>query len=332
MEWDQFVDLATRHRVRAWIAHRVQTYAPHALPTSVLDHLIRVLHRNKLRAEAMRGELYRISKALSDRSIACIPMKGIDLAFRLYSDPGVRPFEDMDLLIPENQIDEAISSMKSLGYEIPDALLPPAWVRRFHFHLPMLHSEKNIFVELHWTLTDRYILSKSATDAAWKSASHCPENIWRLHPELYAIYLLLHLAKHGCLNERLVRHPSPYPALHPYSDLRLIWILDLCELIRKECLSVDSIITRAKTFGCENHVSNGLTLVDRLFPQSHRFHMQNATRTEERLIERKIKDKLIRRAESDIMDGQMLPKQSPWVLRTNRRLHVRPIRVISRGS
>ena len=258
-------------------------------------------------------------------------MKGVDLAFRLYSDPGVRPFEDMDLLIPETQVDDAISILKSLGYAIPDALLPSAWVRRFHFHIPMYHPEKKIFIELHWMLTDRYLLSKNATDEAWESASRRPDNTLRLRPELYSVYLLLHLAKHGCLNDRLARHPSPYPALHPYSDLRLMWILDICELIRIERISVNSVITKARTLGCESHVSNGLTLINKLFPGSLRYPMNHVHRTEERLLERKIKDKLMRNAEAEIMYGQVLPKQPPWILRTNRRLHIRPIRVISRG-
>lgn len=321
--WAILGRLAGQHRVEAWLSQRMDDGGVHAPPS---EQWTRQRHSQKLRMAAMHRDYTTMVQRFTAVGITAIPLKGIDLAVRIYPDPGLRPFEDLDVLIPSHQIDVARTVMLDLGYRVPDALLPVSWIRRFHFHLPFLHPDTRTFVELHWALADGHTLPAAATEQAVRESAatgHLPD-------DLYAVYLLAHLGKHGCLNQRLAGYPEPGLALHPFSDVRLIWFVDLCLLLQRTSLTVDAIEQRADALGITTSTRTGLYLLHHLFP-SFAAGIAPPQPGKEGLIERTIKNKLLRDMKHALDHDSSFPSRLPWILRTHPRLHVRPIRAFSHG-
>lgn len=54
--------------------------------------------------------------ALAAAGISCCVLKGLDFATRLYPSPALRPFRDVDLLVPRDSYRDADRTIQSLGF------------------------------------------------------------------------------------------------------------------------------------------------------------------------------------------------------------------------
>ena len=106
-------------------------------------------------------ELSRILTAFNPQSpipntqhpIPVILLKGVALAATLYSSIGLRPMSDLDLLVPEERLAEAVARLKALGYVEPYPEMAPGLnaLAGHHVHLQG-GQDVPVAVELHWTL------------------------------------------------------------------------------------------------------------------------------------------------------------------------------------
>jgi len=105
----------------------------------------------------LTGEILRILDAFSRSGVQCIPLKGPVLSYRLYGDATVRRSSDLDVLVDETSIQEAVSLVEGLGYSIENNLwserkcLHKRLIRSAH-HLNFIHKTKQYRLELHWRL------------------------------------------------------------------------------------------------------------------------------------------------------------------------------------
>lgn len=324
-------ELAARHRVDGFIGARLNALPTDATPAELREPFVRALHRHKLRALGALRERDRILEAFAGNNIDCIVLKGADLAFRIYADPGARPFEDLDLLVHEDDVDTTCEVLRNLDYEIPRDLLPSSLIRKVHFHLPFLHRDGRAFVEIHWQLVDRQTLSPDTLDDVWSGSTTCPEG-WRiLEPATYAAYLAVHLSKHGVLNPHIATHPRALEILlHPWADCRLIWFIDLWQLAERHSLEPADILEAAEKMGCNAQAEQALRFVVKLFPACP-WNLPAAPAPEKQgRISQSITDRLLRRILADLDQDIPAAGDSPWLLTTNKRLHIRPIRMFTR--
>ena len=328
-EWKAFTAAAGRQRVLGMAACRLSDAMLAEAPDEVQKRLERARHGHRLRALAAFGEVDRIHAALAAAGIPCVPFKGADLARRVYPDAAMRPFEDLDLLVPERDLAKARHVMQGLGYREPSSLLPFTLLRRFHFHLPMLHVRTGILVELHWRLADRRTLAMPAR-ALFEGAHPQPGAPHLVLPaEVYAVYLCAHLGKHGYLNGRICRHARARDlVVHTWSELRLIWFVDLYLLMQRHDLSPETILARARTYGGEAAALDALGLCRALFPGVQTLAPGRQTLARERPLERRVKDRLLARMCGDLDGDGGLDAGLPWLLRTNKLIHVRPVRLL----
>jgi hypothetical protein len=123
------------------------------------------LHCSRSQAVAQQTVAWGLMTTLESHDIPTLPLKGPFLSERLYGDPGLRISNDIDLMVPAHQIQNAIQLLEEAG-----------WVRpRMGNALPLLHQvlvhPAGIRLELHWRLSwyeDRYadeILTRSSIDA-----------------------------------------------------------------------------------------------------------------------------------------------------------------------
>lgn len=328
-ETETFLRMARHHRVEGLVLERLASQTGPRIPAPIEEALRRSFHGSKLRHVVFREEWIRIAGTLRGRGIDCMPLKGIDIAHTLYPDPGIRPCDDIDLLVREGDAAAAGRALRDLGYESPRTLLPPAIVKRFHFHLLVVHTAKQIPVEIHWGLMDRGEVSPRATQCVWDQAQRDATGLFHMSPVTQAAYLAAHAGRHGVLSERIARDENARSlVLHPFSGLRLIWFVDLYLAMTKHGLSADDVLGAADALGCRASAHETLTIGKAIFGGWPGPVPALDPAGREGWLEDRIKNRLVGRIQSEQRPDQPFRTELPWVLTTNKRFHFRPIRLI----
>lgn len=102
-----------------------------------------------LRIEHQLGEL---GKVFDQAGIAWLPLKGIDLAPRVYAAPEDRPTTDMDLLVSVAQVEDAVEALRSCGWR--ERCETPSYIDyvRSEGHNWGMKYPGSILLELHFRL------------------------------------------------------------------------------------------------------------------------------------------------------------------------------------
>jgi Uncharacterised nucleotidyltransferase len=164
-------------------------------------------------------------EALAAAGIETIVLKGASLAVLSYGDVGVRPMDDVDLLVPFARAGDAIESLRAAGWS-PERDDPVAWTK-VHHSLGFTGPDGGQ-VDLHWF-------------ALWQPARD--EELWRTSTSLdlagaatrapsAADQLLL-----ACV------HGTPWSPLPPFR-----WIADATVVVRSagESLDWDRLVFEAE--------------------------------------------------------------------------------------
>lgn len=113
--------------------------------------------QNQMKALLNMGHLTRLLDLFSDASIPILVVKGIPLALRLYNDVGSRHAGDIDLWVPEHQVDAVHDLLLQHGH-IPKtgyAELSPHYRRLYRLRkieIGYTHEKTGVSVEIHWRL------------------------------------------------------------------------------------------------------------------------------------------------------------------------------------
>jgi hypothetical protein len=207
--WQRVVALASEHgfvglvsRNLGWLRERTGFDRP---ALSELESLrARVLTQNLARKAAARA----YCEVLGRREIPFILFKGIALAEEIYGDLSLRQFNDVDIMVPIDRLDEAYEAALASGYAPPrlghvrDALMLGA-------HSANLPHRSGMGLDLHWSIAPRVRRAEQVA-LVWRSArgsdagGHLPG--LRLSGELSLIHLALHF------------HAGQYCTLKPLVD------------------------------------------------------------------------------------------------------------------
>lgn len=327
---EAFLALCRNHRVDAYLGHQLQANACEAVAPAIAQKLLGALHGSKLRSRVMQQQLMPVMDELRRVRLPFAVLKGADLARRLYRDPGLRPFEDVDLLVPRGAASQVIDALLHAGFAPPAQLLPTPWVRKFHFHLPLVHMEEGWMLEVHWRLMDRSILPNLQEEDLWNAMRTAPDGYRILSPQHYIAYLAAHAAKHGVLNRRIAAHARRAEFLaHPYSQIRMIWLIDIAQMIKNEGVGARDVLDIAATWGCRDEVSDVLRFCNELFPSICHVDEPVPANRREGLLERGAKRGLMRKMERDLDGKAPCSNLLPWILVPSKRFHVRPIRLLT---
>jgi len=169
---------------------------------------------NTRRVYLLRGELRAILLRFAAQGVEVMPMKGIAVAELLYSDPGARPMNDLDLLVKPNQLEWAGRVLAELGYERVFA----GWK-----HVKFLksgnrtvadasceHPDNPRPVEVHPRCVEQIRdFEADLTDTVWTTACEgtvAGEPALTMAPDAQWLYTLAHATHHILLNNfRLIQ-------------------------------------------------------------------------------------------------------------------------------
>lgn len=186
-------------------------------------------------------ELTRILAICNREQIPVIALKGAALIRRVYSDLGLRPLGDLDLLIEEQHLPQARSLLRELGYRHdPSETDVDQSVDNYHFCPRLLSPDGSIEIELHRHLVRRSSPLYFEVEELWDRAVEIEigdEPAFSLGHE----DLLMHLGVKFFV-DRALRHPS-------YASLRQL--ADVAALVERYGATLDweYLIERARARG-----------------------------------------------------------------------------------
>jgi hypothetical protein len=170
-DWRVLAAAARREGVAPLLYHTLNEAEMLALaPSDVRAELRQTYYATTARNLLLYRELSRILTALSPPSQSAMPnpqseirnpqsaiptiiLKGAALAATVYDSIGLRPMGDVDLLVPEEHLAEAVARLKALGYVEPYPDIAAGFNALFGHHVHLQGGQDiHLAVELHWTL------------------------------------------------------------------------------------------------------------------------------------------------------------------------------------
>lgn len=248
LDWDYLLQLATRHGLVPLLYTHLSRLGAGGAPKPVLAKLWAGYELNARHSQFLAEELAELLHLLESSGIQALPYKGPVLARLLYGHVALRHAGDLDILVSPTDTLRARELITGRGYRSTRPLTPGQATACLHgqryYHFELVHPTHELMVELHWRIG--HDLFSVTTDwllepARYQSLEPGQEQTRILPPEV----LLLVLAIHG--------------SRHHWQ--RLIWLVDLAELIRgNPDLDWPRALNLARSFKCERMLFLGLSL------------------------------------------------------------------------
>ncbi len=217
VEAGSFWSEAAQQQVSPLVARTLSaaSVSPH-LPASILEEARSVRLQTMFRNMALHTELLKVADALQSEGVPTVPLKGTHLCEYVYGALDARQVGDIDILVPQPQIERAHRVLRRMGYA-PAVSVPPG-AKEHTFHgVPLVRQGPTVrfVIEPHWELSDSRFVSIDY-DNIWKrvlAGENDPASpLLSLPDEEWLLFLSLHLPKHdtGVLRlladiDRLVR-------------------------------------------------------------------------------------------------------------------------------
>jgi hypothetical protein len=157
------MDRESRRFAEAAVQHRVEGYVVAAagrghlcLPADVLSRLESEWTAGALHAQLLRRELGAVVPLISEAcGVEPVLIKGPSVADRFYADRRMRPFRDVDLLLPSGSLEAATGALTTLGYR-REAEPWSGYGARHGHHVGMARrlGRWALTCELHWRISD----------------------------------------------------------------------------------------------------------------------------------------------------------------------------------
>jgi hypothetical protein len=247
-DWASAVEMIRSHGVAALVLRSAGALGV-PLPADTGSRLQEIVTESVAFAMALDVELARVAHDLA--AIDCRPLvlKGPAIARTIYPDPALRPYSDIDLLVPRGQAEHAAAALARSGYAERPFQAEVARRRRAprsgaSFHRLFVDGTRRVLVELHGDSLQIGIWPAHEEDR-WRRARPLPgvSDALMLGPEDQLLQLAVHLHRHGVS--------------------RLIWLKDI-DLLARTPLDWDLVVHDARGEGVSGSVWLGLEAAARI--------------------------------------------------------------------
>jgi len=220
---DDLLEEASRHSVLPLVARRLKLRAP--LEKTAMQNVLR--HR----------DFAVVAKALRERGVEVLALKGIHLASVVYRDLAVRPMRDLDLLVRAEDLQRAGEALESIGYAPSRSYTTTGGATPYavNHHLPQFTKSGATLVEIHWHIIPPSFDQRIDIREMWERSQTiriAGEDVRVFAPE----DLLLHLAVHATYSHAC--------------DLSAQAWCDIAETTRRHEISWPDVVERAIRWRC----------------------------------------------------------------------------------
>lgn len=245
----ELLRLATDHAVRPPLVRALASLGWEAVPADMRAALDQFQRRHLVRMLALSEELCCVAEGFAAQGIAFAAFKGATLSAGLYGDLTAREYNDIDIVVPEQRIDDAEEVLAGLGYrgvhgDRPFRQAFFAYQRQSAF----VRDDLDTTLDLHWAFCGAHLPFPLEPAELWPAL--VPVRIGRGRiPTLAVPDLALLLAGHGTKE----------------SWRSLGWVNDFAMLVQRHPeLDWSEIHRRATDRGCGNAVLLGSLLAEDL--------------------------------------------------------------------
>lgn len=192
--WRAVLDVAQQHRIAPLVAHRINEKGI-ALPDDVEQAFKRILRDNARRNAVLYHEFGWLLEQFRAENIPVLALKGIHLAALVYDDPRVRSMGDIDVLIPQSELERAEKILMRAGATPFNA---NRIIARDNYHFLYAFAESSLLVEIHWSLYPAPTGFRLDELGAWQRARPVTlggQTVRVLSPEDLLLHLCIHAAK-----------------------------------------------------------------------------------------------------------------------------------------
>ena len=249
IDWDRLWHLGHLHEVLPMLVTTIGALGGAVdIPESWTADAQRRRSATLLQNRSLLAELLAALDALNAADVEVIPVKGLVLSEMLYGNLALRPAGDIDILVRPGDLPAAREALRALGYaQSPTA---PYEERHHPFHDAPYYRPgtfRDTALELHHGLAAPRQFRMDAASLWERSVT--TELFGRQVRVLGPEDTLLHLAVH--------RARAP---------LRLRWIVDIAELLRRsgQELDIEFVLAQARAIGARTTLSMTLEVADRL--------------------------------------------------------------------
>jgi hypothetical protein len=250
LDWDFVLSEATENSVGPLLEMNLRAVVPDAVPAAAMERLKISCRANTVRCLFLAAELHKVLELFRTAGIVAIPYKGPVLAEQAYGNLTLRDFDDLDIILPQRDLQKAHEVMLGLGYQ---ARFP--WILSKDSKTALVPGEYNYrdekrraVVELHSELTLRH----------FPVAPDINRFTQRLVKVMVAGQEVPTLAPEDLLSALCV---------HGSKDFweRISWIADVAELIQRQTdLDWDRAFQTAESLRAERMLHLGLALANDL--------------------------------------------------------------------
>ncbi|HYY72675.1 MAG TPA: nucleotidyltransferase family protein, partial [Candidatus Bathyarchaeia archaeon] len=155
VDWHRLLLLAEAHGVLGQLAACLNNETQLAMPPEIKRTLAERRRAQNFLTLRLTAELFRLLELFDKQKIVALVIKGPALAAQAYSDPSVRYYGDLDLLVRQRDIRRATELMIASGYEatVPLSAIDAGRIPGQYFFSKF---DSQLLVELHNDLTLRY--------------------------------------------------------------------------------------------------------------------------------------------------------------------------------
>ena len=201
-DWQELIELASRHALVPLVAQELALAASDVVPPVVLSELRGRSQQGVMRSLQLSGELVDAVHAMTAFGADPMPFKGPTLAVLAYGSLSLRQYEDLDILVRKQEVERARKALLSLGYSPVNAYNESqrASIRMSGHHEQFVNPATRSTIELHWSLNNRS-LSRDSFEHHWwenrQSVSIGGVEMRTLGVEQMLLYLCMHGGKHS---------------------------------------------------------------------------------------------------------------------------------------
>ncbi len=197
ISWEQLLITAEWERSLPISWRRISAFSP-SIPPEVAQSFERLSAVCGFQSAVLRDRLEEFLRAMTQRDIPVVLLKGAALALTKYDNFSSRPMGDLDLLIAPQHREEAWNAALALGWTWDKAAYPPGKYEQHHHAPPLLDAARTgAKLELHSALSLPSHPFSFTFDEAFAVSVRTPgygTDIRVLDPEHALLHICIHFA------------------------------------------------------------------------------------------------------------------------------------------
>lgn len=235
LNWNYVINNSIYHKVIPLLHRSLTTCFRDDVPDNVLERLNTIYKKLALSSLAISAAQINVVCLLNENRIEVLPVKGAVLAEKLYGSVAMRTYSDVDILVYQKDIGNAINRLQENGYTLWPQGIPRSTFMKFlkYYHHGRLLDKNGVLIELHWELSGFYTPAPMTLESLRPFLIKAEFNNYPtldLTNEMLLVYLCLHGNKHRW--EKLDYICSVAELLISRNGLDWVVVLDSCRQLK----------------------------------------------------------------------------------------------------